>query len=106
MHPSDGSALGQAEAGARSVKGQMLHLFRRTLPSVCLTRSVLDLIGKREKSRGQFAVECLGSQAAQFDNVALKQGQPLDVTSHEGRLFSQPSDFPPIPCHGWRRRQT
>jgi hypothetical protein len=74
MHPSDGSALGQAEAGARSVKGQMLHLFRRTLPSVYLTRSVLDLIGKREKSRGQFAVECLGSQAAQFDNVALDQG--------------------------------
>jgi len=61
-------------SGARSVKGQMLHLFRRTLPSVYLTRSVLDLIGKREKSRGQFAVECLGSQAAQFDNVALDQG--------------------------------
>ena len=61
-------------SGARLVKGQMLHLFRRTLPSVYLTRSVLDLIGKREKSRGQFAVECLGSQAAQFDNVALDQG--------------------------------
>jgi hypothetical protein len=61
-------------SGARSVKGQMLHLFRRTLPSVYLTRSVLDLVGKREKSRGQFAVECLGSQAAQFDNVALDQG--------------------------------
>jgi hypothetical protein len=35
----------------------MLYLFRRTLPSVCLTRPVLDLIGKREKSRGYFAVE-------------------------------------------------
>jgi hypothetical protein len=103
MHPSDGSALGQAEAGARSVKGQMLHLFRRTLPSVCLARPVLDLIGKREKSRGHFAVERLGSQAAQFDDLVLNQGQPLDVANH---LFSQLSDFPPIPCHGWRRRQT
>jgi hypothetical protein len=33
---------------------------------------VLDLIGKREKSRGYFAVECLDSQAA---HLALNQGQ-------------------------------
>jgi hypothetical protein len=60
----------------------MLHLFRRTLPSVYLTRSVLDLIGKRGKSRSHFAVECLGSQAAQFDDLVLNHGQPLDVASH------------------------
>jgi hypothetical protein len=60
----------------------MPHLFRRTLSSVYLTRSVLDLVGKREKSRGHFAVECLGSQAAQFDDLVLNHGQPLDVANH------------------------
>jgi hypothetical protein len=40
---------------------------------------VLDLIGKCEKSRGHFAVECLGSQAAHFDDLVLNHGQPLDV---------------------------
>jgi hypothetical protein len=64
----------------------MPYLFRRTQPPVYLTRSVLDLIGKHEKSRGYLSVEWLGSQAAQFDNFALNQGQPPDVASHEGRL--------------------
>jgi hypothetical protein len=49
---------------------------------------MLDLIGKRVEPRGYFEVKYPGSQAAQFYNLILNQGQPLDVASHEGRLLA------------------
>jgi hypothetical protein len=62
------------------------NLLRRTPLPVSLACSVLDLISQRVKSKGYFAVEWVGSQAAQFNNLVLNQGQPLDVANHEGRL--------------------
>jgi hypothetical protein len=90
MPTLDGGGYSKIRSRYRAVGGsscsRMPVAFRRTQLPVRLARSVLDLIGKRVESRGYFAVECLGSQATQFDNLVLDQGQPLDVAAHDRRL--------------------
>jgi hypothetical protein len=53
---------------------------------VCLAGSVLYLVSERQQPWGYFAVACLGSQAAQFNDLVLNQAQPLNVANHEGRF--------------------
>jgi hypothetical protein len=71
----------------RTIFGEVdAHLFRGTQPPVCLARTLLDRVSKRVKSLGYFAIECLGSHAAQLDDLVLNKRQMFDVTDHEGSL--------------------